>query len=131
MQRLQVLTIEDDPAIRRGIVDALTFAGYRPFEAADGARGLALAVERSYDLLLLDLVHSAGLPNGNGDKLARRALFERIKRSVYNRGCRLKLIWADGACEDMVAWVKQQFGWALEIARRPPQTKGLVGLPRR
>ena len=29
MSTEQILTIEDDPAIRRGIVDALRFAGYR------------------------------------------------------------------------------------------------------
>ena len=28
--RQRILTIEDDPAIRRGIVDALRFAGYEP-----------------------------------------------------------------------------------------------------
>ena len=35
VQREQILTIEDDPAIRRGIVDALRFAGY---ETAGGGR---------------------------------------------------------------------------------------------
>jgi DNA-binding response OmpR family regulator len=56
MHKLQILTIEDDAAIRRGIVDALRFAGYEPHEAADGRSGLRLATARSYDLLLLDLV---------------------------------------------------------------------------
>jgi DNA-binding response OmpR family regulator len=57
-----VLTIEDDPAIRRGIVDALRFAGYSPLEAANGNEGLRLATTRDYDLLLLDLV----LPGRDG-----------------------------------------------------------------
>jgi DNA-binding response OmpR family regulator len=52
----RILTIEDDPAIRRGIVDALRFAGYTPLEAANGKVGLEMAVGQSYDLLLLDLV---------------------------------------------------------------------------
>jgi len=52
----QVLTIEDDPAIRRGIVDALRFAGYRVMQAGDGEAGLQMAVQCGYDLLLLDLV---------------------------------------------------------------------------
>ena len=62
-QLRQVLTIEDDSAIRRGIVDALEFAGYRVIEAADGESGLDHAVRSSYDLLLLDLVlpHRGGL----------------------------------------------------------------------
>ena len=54
--RPTILTIEDDAAIRRGIVDALRFAGYGVIEAARGDEGLALAVGREYDLLLLDLV---------------------------------------------------------------------------
>lgn len=57
-----VLTIEDDAAIRRGIVDALRFAGYVPLEAACGDSGRRMALERSYDLLLLDLV----LPGTSG-----------------------------------------------------------------
>jgi DNA-binding response OmpR family regulator len=52
----QVLTIEDDAAIRRGIVDALRFAGYAPFEAATGDLGMSMATSRAFDLVLLDLV---------------------------------------------------------------------------
>jgi DNA-binding response OmpR family regulator len=57
-----VLTIEDDAAIRRGIVDALRFAGYDVLEAADGQTGLEMATQRQFDLLLLDLV----LPRRDG-----------------------------------------------------------------
>jgi DNA-binding response OmpR family regulator len=56
MARERILTIEDDPAIRRGIVDALRFAGYETLEAADGNTGLELATHGHFDLLLLDLV---------------------------------------------------------------------------
>jgi DNA-binding response OmpR family regulator len=56
MSRNRILTIEDDPAIRRGIVDALRFAGYETLEAADGDGGLELALRGHFDLLLLDLV---------------------------------------------------------------------------
>lgn len=54
--KTRVLTVEDDPAIRRGIVDALGYAGYDVSEAADGRDGLAQATSRTYDLLLLDLL---------------------------------------------------------------------------
>ena len=67
MAALQVLTIEDDPAIRRGIVDALRFAGYRPLEAASGDRGLDLARSCPIDLLLLDLL----LPGREGLEILR------------------------------------------------------------
>jgi putative transposase len=82
-------------------------------------------------LLLLVLVHSAGIPDGNGGKLTLQQLFERIKGSVYSCCCRLQLIWADGGYEDIVNWVKDHLGWTLEIVRRPKDAKGFVVLPRR
>jgi DNA-binding response OmpR family regulator len=63
----RILTIEDDPAIRRGIVDALRFAGYEVIEAGRGQQGLKMAVERQFDLLLLDLV----LPECDGLHILR------------------------------------------------------------
>ena len=82
-------------------------------------------------LLLLVIVHRASIPDGNGGKLVLAGLFLRIKHSVYNRWCRFKLIWADGAYEDIIAWVKKQFGWRLEVVRRPPEARGFQLLPRR
>jgi DNA-binding response OmpR family regulator len=67
MMHPRILTVEDDPAIRRGVVDALRFAGYEPIEAADGATGLDMALAREYDLLLLDLV----LPRRDGFEILR------------------------------------------------------------
>ena len=67
MAKQQILTIEDDPAIRRGIVDALQFAGYGTLEAADGDRGLEIALGRQFDLLLLDLI----LPGRDGFEILR------------------------------------------------------------
>ncbi len=82
-------------------------------------------------LLLVVVVHSAGIPDGTGGKLTLQRLFARIKRSVHNRYCRLKLIWADGAYEAIVASVRQRFGWVLEVVRRPTGAKGFRVLPRR
>jgi putative transposase len=82
-------------------------------------------------LLVLVVVHSAGIPDSTGGKGLLRKLFVRIKRSVYNRWCRLKLIWADGGYEGIVGWVKHHCGWILEITRRPADTKGFVVIPRR
>jgi DNA-binding response OmpR family regulator len=63
MPSRRILVIEDDAAIRRGIVDALQFSGYATFEAGDGRTGLDMAVGCDCDLLLLDLVlpHKDGL----------------------------------------------------------------------
>jgi putative transposase len=82
-------------------------------------------------LLLGVVVHSAGIPDGTGGKLVLQQLFTRIKRSVYNRYCRLKLIWADGAYADIIPYVHKQFGWTVEVVRRPPNAQGFTVLPRR
>jgi len=62
MDSKRILVIEDDSAIRQGIVDALQFAGYETLQAADGQQGLAQAVRATFDLLLLDLI----LPGASG-----------------------------------------------------------------
>lgn len=62
MPEATILVIEDDPAIRRGVVDALQYGGYRTLEAGDGRSGLELALRARYGLLLLDLV----LPGTDG-----------------------------------------------------------------
>jgi len=62
MNQRTILVIEDDAAIREGVVDAVTFEGYKALEAADGKVGLERALSATYDLLLLDLV----LPHRDG-----------------------------------------------------------------
>jgi len=56
MGKAIILVVEDDAAIRRGIVDALEFQGYETLEAGDGESGLELGLTASCDLVLLDLV---------------------------------------------------------------------------
>lgn len=67
MKQQQVLIIEDDGAIRQGIVDALHFKGYATLQASDGDKGLQSAVSADCDLLLLDLV----LPRRGGLEILR------------------------------------------------------------
>lgn len=67
MSDKRVLVVEDDPAIRRGLVDALRVHGYQVAEAADGREGLELALRPEHDLLLLDLV----LPGTQGLDILR------------------------------------------------------------
>ncbi|MGI5864701.1 MAG: response regulator transcription factor [Myxococcales bacterium] len=58
----RILVVEDDAAIRRGIVDALECRGYAPLEAGTFAEGLRSGLQAPCDLILLDLV----LPGGDG-----------------------------------------------------------------
>ncbi len=63
----RVLVVEDDSAIRQGIVDALAFDGYDTLEAGDVAVGKDSALAAAYDLLLLDLI----LPDGHGFEILK------------------------------------------------------------
>jgi DNA-binding response OmpR family regulator len=67
-----ILVIEDDLAIRRGMVAALRHAHYEVREAGDGVTGSELAVAGGLDLVLLDLV----LPGRDGLEVLRRIRHE-------------------------------------------------------
>lgn len=62
MNTQRILVVEDDAAIRQGLVDALQFAGYEVLQAGNGHDGRSQALRATYDLLLLDLV----LPGPSG-----------------------------------------------------------------
>jgi DNA-binding response OmpR family regulator len=67
MTRRCILVVEDDPAIRRGLVDALGFAGYTVLAADSGDAGLEQARGAAIDLLVLDVV----LPGHSGFEVLR------------------------------------------------------------
>lgn len=62
-----IAVIEDDRAIRCGVVDSLRFAGYETLEAGTWKDGFDLALRANFQLLLLDLV----LPGGSGFDILR------------------------------------------------------------
>ncbi|MDX1775200.1 MAG: EAL domain-containing protein [Desulfobulbales bacterium] len=55
LDQVKVLTIEDDPEVRKTIVEYLSQKGYATFEAVTGEAGLSLLAEVLPDLVLLDL----------------------------------------------------------------------------
>ncbi len=67
MAKRRILVVEDDAAIRQGIVDSLAAAHFETTEAATGDVGLDKALHEEYELLLLDLV----LPNKDGFQILR------------------------------------------------------------
>lgn len=67
MAKRTILVIEDDAAIRRGLIDALRYAGYETAEAARGDLGLEMAIKVDCDLVLLDLI----LPGRDGLDILR------------------------------------------------------------
>jgi two-component system response regulator HydG len=58
----RVLIVEDDPAVRRALGDRIRHWGHAVDEAGDVEPGIRAGLERSYDLVLLDLQ----LPGGSG-----------------------------------------------------------------
>jgi len=65
--KINVLVVEDDPAILNGLLDVLVFHGYQAQGAADGAEGLRSCLEGNYDLIILDVM----LPNVDGLTICR------------------------------------------------------------
>ncbi len=51
-----ICVVEDDPAIRRGLVDSLEFAGFRVLACADGPSARRTLAVAEVDLVLLDVV---------------------------------------------------------------------------
>jgi two-component system response regulator MprA len=65
---VNVLLVEDDPAVRGAVERALRHAGHQPALAADGIRALEQATAVPYDAVVLDL----GLPGLDGLEVCRR-----------------------------------------------------------
>ena len=62
MLKARIVVVEDEPAIRRGVTEALRLTGYDVSEAADGLTGLREASSGGVDLVLLDVM----LPKKDG-----------------------------------------------------------------
>jgi len=62
MPKARIVVVEDEPAIRRGVSDALRLSGYDVTEASDGAIGYREAASGGIDLVLLDIM----LPKRDG-----------------------------------------------------------------
>ena len=61
-RKLNLLIVEDETAIRSGLVDVFVFHGYEVQSVADGRSGLEQALTGNFDLILLDVM----LPGMNG-----------------------------------------------------------------
>jgi two-component system response regulator RegX3 len=69
MQRkIRILIVEDEIAIRTGLMDLFVFHGYEVDSAADGREGLDKALGGTFDLILLDIM----LPGIDGYEICNR-----------------------------------------------------------
>jgi len=67
-RQLRVLVVEDEEAIRTGLIDVLVFHGYEVDSAATGPDGLEKALTGRFDLILLDIM----LPGMDGYEICDR-----------------------------------------------------------
>jgi len=63
-----ILVVEDEKAIRLGVVDVLVYHGFRVDSAEDGLSGLSKSLTGQYDLILLDVM----LPGINGFEICQK-----------------------------------------------------------
>src|SRR5438128_6074582 len=95
MPKARIVVVEDEPAIRRGVSDALRLSGYEVTEAGDGIHGLREGAAAGVDLVLLDLL----LPKRDGlDVLAE------LRRTCPTRP--VIILTARGTEEDRVRGLK-------------------------
>lgn len=114
MATARILVVEDDPAIRAGVVACLELEGFAVATAADAPSGRRAALHGEHDLVLLDLV----LPGGDGLDLLAEVRRHRASLPVI-------ILTARGAEADRVRglrggaddYVVKPFGTAELLAR--------------
>ena len=75
---IRVLIVEDEEPLRMALADALRDEGLDVLEAADGERGLALALEQAPEVILLDLM----LPKRDGFSVLQAIREDRLTSAV-------------------------------------------------
>ena len=93
---LSILLVDDEPGVRLAVGDALRAAGYDVDTAADGAQALARSEERSYDLVICDIL----MPEVDG-----LTVFHRLRRRTPDTD--VILITAHGSVNDAVKALKE------------------------
>ena len=92
MQRkIRLLIVEDEEAIRTGLVDVLVYHGYEVEFAAEGPAGLDMALSGRFDLILLDVM----LPGMDGFEICNRI-------RAHDREQPVIMLTAKGTDEDII-----------------------------
>ena len=89
--KAHILVVEDDPAILNGLLDVLVFNGYAAEGVADGGQGLEAALQKAFDLVLLDVM----LPTMDGFTICRKLRVKKPNQAII-------IITAKGAEDDVV-----------------------------
>ncbi len=90
-KKATILVVEDDAAIRNGLLDVFTFNGYEAQGAEDGGEGLRRALENQFDLVLLDVM----LPTMDGFSICRELRCSKAGQAII-------MLTAKGSEDDIV-----------------------------
>ena len=90
--KADILVVEDDPAILRGLLDVLVFNGFRAEGVEDGAEGLRTALGKSFDLIVLDVM----LPSMDGFSICKNLRRQKPAQAIM-------MLTAKGSEDDVVA----------------------------
>ncbi|MBF0397542.1 MAG: response regulator transcription factor [Desulfobacterales bacterium] len=94
-KKANILVIEDDMAICRGLLDVLVFNGYEAEGSFDGKEGFKKGLEGKYDLIMLDVM----LPNMDGFTICGEIRKKKPKQPII-------MITAKGSEDDIIAGFK-------------------------
>ena len=94
-RQIRILIVEDEEAIRTGLIDVLVFHGYETDSAATGPDGLQKALTGRFDLILLDVM----LPGMDG-----YAICEKIR--VVDRDQPIIMLTAKASDEEIIEGLK-------------------------
>jgi DNA-binding response OmpR family regulator len=94
-RQIRILIVEDEEAIRTGLIDVLVFHGYETDSAATGPEGLQKALTGRFDLILLDVM----LPGMDG-----YAICEKIR--VVDRDQPIIMLTAKSSDEEIIEGLK-------------------------
>lgn len=107
-----ILIIDDEKAIRKTLVEILSFEGYTIDEAGDGDEGLKKFSEKNYDLVLCDIK----MPKMDGIEFLEKA-------KVVNSDIPIIIISGHGNIETAVEAVKRG---AFDYISKPPDLNRLL-----
>jgi DNA-binding response OmpR family regulator len=89
--RAAILVVEDDPAIRNGLLDVLVFNGFSAEGVSDGIQGRDRAIADRHDLVILDVM----LPGMDGFAICRELRTAKPSQAIL-------MLTAKGAEDDVV-----------------------------
>jgi len=89
--RANILLVEDDPAILKGLLDVFVFNGFSVTGVADGGKGLKTALSDHFDLVILDVM----LPTMDGFTICRNLREKKPDQAII-------MLTAKGAEDDIV-----------------------------